>query len=123
MGYRFTSNHGPFLRKHGSLKDMIMSNMAMDIEANIKTTAGTPVKTGLMKAQVRHFRNGMGQWRVEADAEYSAYQELGMRRDGSHRVRHYSTPGTSSGWFKRAINAVLRNKNSYIQEAKTALNL
>jgi hypothetical protein len=123
MSFKFTSNHNPFLRKHAALKDMIMGNMAMDIEAAIKTTAGTPVKHGIMKSQVRHFKNTNMQWRVEANAEYSGYQELGQRRDGSHRVRHYTTPGTSAGWFMRAINSVLKHRKSYIDEAKVAVGM
>jgi len=119
----FKSNRGSFMRKNDALKDMVQGHMAGDIERAIKTTAGTPVKTGGMKSEVRHFKTANDQWRVEAGKKYSAYQERGARRDGSHRVRQYTTPGTSSGWFKRAINGVIKNRNSYIQEARKALGL
>lgn len=119
----FTSTRSEFNRKHGAFKEMVMAHMSMDIEVAIKTSSGTPVKTGNMKSQVRHFKAASNKYRVEADAAYSAYQERGARADGSYRVRRYTTPGTSAGWFLRAIEGVLSNRNNYIQEAKKALNL
>lgn len=111
------------MRKNDSFKDMVQGHMAGDIDMAIKTTAGTPVKTGGMKSEVRHFRSPSGGFRVEAGKGYSAYQERGARADGSHRVRKYTTSGTSSGWFRRAINGVIKNRNSYISEARKALGL
>ncbi len=119
----FKSNRGAFERNNEALKDMIQGHMAMDIETAIKTSAGTPVKTGAMKADVRHFKSTNNKWRVEADKAYSAYQERGARADGSHIVKHYTTPGTSAGWFKRAIDSVVKNREAYIMEAKKALRI
>lgn len=129
----FTPKHGEFLRKNAIAKDMVLGHMAMDIEIAIKTTAGTPVSNtkqsgnrsggGHMKAEARHFKNRNNQFRVEVNKKYAAYQERGARADGSHRVRHYSTAGTSAGWFRRAIASVAKNGNNYVIEAKRALNL
>lgn len=119
----FISKRMFFERDNAVLKDLILGRMSMDIEVGIKTTAGTPVKTGGMKSEVRHFKSGNDEWRVEAGKGYSAYQERGARADGSHRVRRYTTAGTSAGWFQRAIGRVLINKRSYIEEAKRALGL
>jgi hypothetical protein len=112
-----------FDAKNEALKDMIQGHMAMDIEVAIKTSAGTPVKTGAMKADVRHFKSARNKWRVEADKAYSAYQERGARQDGSHVVKHYTTPGTSAGWFKRAIDSVVKNRDAYIMEARKSMGL
>lgn len=124
---RFRSTPDDFLRKNEAFKDMVQGHMAMDVEIAIKTTAGTPVKTGMMKSQVRHFKTGNGQWRVEADAGYSAVQEAGVRMTGAgaptQRFKHYTTPGTSAGWFMRAIDGVLKNRDQYIMGAREALNL
>lgn len=119
----FVSKHAEFERKNAAFKDMVQGRMAGDIDRAIKTTAGTPVKTGLMKSDVRHFKTADGRWRVEAGKAYAAYQERGARADGSHRVRHYTTSGTSAGWFKRAIDSVVSHKQNYIQEAKRAVGL
>lgn len=130
----FKSNRHLFERNNEAFKDMVLGHMAQDIEIGIKTTAGTPVSNtkasgnkrgggGHMKTEARHSRMGMGMFRVDVNKEYAAYQERGMRADGSHRVRNYSTSGTSAGWFKRAVNTVLRSKGNYINEARRALNL
>lgn len=123
----FISKRESFNRNNEALKDMVQAHMAMDIEVAIKTTAGTPVKTGNMKSMVRHFKSSANQWRVEADAGYSAVQEIGRRMTGrgapTKQFKNYTTAGTSAGWFKRAINGVLQNKVQYIEEARKALNL
>lgn len=117
------SKRSEFNTKHRAFVDMVQGRMAMHVEIGIKTTAGTPVKTGAMKADVRHFKTAGGAWRVEADKGYSAYQERGARADGSHRIRKYTTSGTSAGWFRRAIDNVLKDKDTYIKEASKAVQL
>lgn len=112
-----------FLRKNQSFMEMVKGHMAMDIEVLLKTSAGMPVKTGAMKSDTRHFKTAGGGYRVEVDKAYASYQERGRRADGSHVVRNYTTPGTSSGFFMRAIGMVLRNRTSYIDEARKALGL
>lgn len=122
MGARFISKASSFLGKNDALKDMIVAHMAQDIEVAIKTSAGTPVKTGDMKSWVRHEKIGEGRYRVRAEKEYSAVQEAGIRR-GARPFSRYTTSGTSAGWFKRSIDSVSRNKVAYVQEAKKALNI
>lgn len=39
---------------------------------------------------------------------YAAYQERGMRADGSHVVRRYTTPGTGSRYLQNAFESVLK---------------
>lgn len=123
MGYVFKSNRSTFNNKNHAFKDMVQGRMAADIEVALKTTAGMPVKTGAMKSETRHFRSPKGGFRVEIDKAYAAYQERGMRADGSHAVRHYTTGGTGKGFFRRAIDGVVKNRDNYIKEAKRALNL
>lgn len=127
MSFLFSSHRDAFNRSNEALKDMIQGRMAMDIEVAIKTSSGIPVKTGAMRADVRHFKNDKGQWRVEADKEYSAVQEAGMRMTGkgapTKRFSHYTSAGTKYGWFKRSIDSVVRRKEAYILEARRATNL
>lgn len=123
----FKSNRRVFTSKHDEFKDVLMGHIAQDIEVAIKTTAGTPVKDGVMKSMVRHFRANNGQFRVEANAEYSAVQEVGRRMSGpgapTAAFKNYTTPGTSAGWFGRAIMSVLKNKDNYVKEAARAVGL
>lgn len=120
---RFISKSGDFFRKNAAFKDMVQDHMAQDIEVALKTRSGMPVRHGIMKGSTHHFRSPRGGYRVEIDIAYAAYQERGRRADGSHVVRNYTTAGTSSGFFARAIGSVMRNKMRYFDEARRALNL
>lgn len=132
---KFSSNRAPFNSKNESFKDMVMGHMAMDIEAFLKLDSRMPVSNtkesgnkrgggGHMKAEARHFINPNGKgFRVEINKSYAAYQERGARADGSHRVQHYSTPGTGAGFFKRSVDAIWKNRIGYLNEARKALNL
>lgn len=44
---------------------------------------------------------------------YASYQERGMRYDGSHVVKNYTTPGTGPHFARDAVEIVMRNVNSY----------
>jgi hypothetical protein len=117
----FSSKRDEFMKKNNSLVDMVTAHMAQDIERAIKIEVGTPVDTGQMKAATRSFRNGLGKHRVEINKEYAAVQEAGFIK-GS-RIQNYTTPGTSSGFFQRAIKNVWRRRTNYVTEAARALGL
>jgi hypothetical protein len=123
----FSSDRSEFMRKNDAFLDLLKGSMAMDIEVGIKMTAGTPVKTGDMKAETRHFRSETGGFRVETDKEYAAVQEAGQRLTGpgapTQPFENYTTPGTSAGWFQRAIDAVLDNQANYVTRAAEAVGL
>lgn len=40
--------------------------------------------------------------------KYGAYQERGERYNGSHKVRHYTTPGTGKHFLKDSGDAVVK---------------
>lgn len=124
---KFTSNQVAFLKTNEQLKDMVLGHISLDIDRYVKTAAGTPVKTGDMKAETRAFKNKSGQWRVESGKEYSAVQEAGRRMRGpgapTAPFKHYTTSGTGAGWFHRAIAAIVGNAPSYVDEAARALGL
>jgi len=48
-------------------------------------------------------------------ARYAQYQERGARRDGSHRVRNYTTGGTGSGFAEDAIKQVDKDRAKYLK--------
>ena len=39
---------------------------------------------------------------------YAAYQERGMRADGSHKVRNYTTPGTHAHFLEESGDAIVK---------------
>lgn len=124
---KFTSRQKDFLRKNEDLKDMVIGTMALDIDRFIKVSAGTPVKTGDMKAETRAFKARSNKWRVESAKVYSAVQEAGQRMSGpgapTAKFENYTTAGTGPGWFARSIAAIFANRSSYITNAARALGL
>lgn len=44
---------------------------------------------------------------IKWEAKYAKYQYRGMREDGSHVVKKYTTPGTGPYWDKRMVSADL----------------
>jgi len=69
-----------------------------------------------------------GNLRINADIQekyiiyespYAEYQYYGMREDGSHKVRNYTTPGTGPYWDNRMWSAekkdVIEEVQSYIR--------
>lgn len=56
---------------------------------------------------------------ITYESEYAKYQYKGMREDGSHVVRNYSTPGTGPYWDKRMWSVqkdkILRQVENYIK--------
>lgn len=47
-------------------------------------------------------------WRISYNKAYAAYQHRGARRDGSHRVRNYSTSGTGKLYLSKPGDEVAR---------------
>ena len=116
----FKSMRSEFNRRNQGFIEMCQQRLAMNIEVVIKTGGKTPVDTGEMKSQVRHFRYGKG-FRVEANAIYSAVQEVGQRE--GYQFKNYTTAGTGAGWFQDAIDRTLENRDSYIMESARANGL
>lgn len=49
------------------------------------------------------------------ESPYASYQYYGMRQDGSHKVKNYTTPGTGPYWDKRMWSA---DKDKVIKEVQ-----
>lgn len=56
--------------------------------------------------------------KIVYESPYATYQYYGMRADGSHVVKNYTTPGTGTYWDKRMWSAegsdVLRQTQNYL---------
>lgn len=59
-----------------------------------------PYKTGHLAREVVEEPNA-----VNYVSPYAKYQYYGIRSDGTHEVKHYSTPGTGKYWDKRMWSA------------------
>lgn len=79
-----------------------------------KANPQTPLSRGLptdgdLREQVEKRidnKSGIIRWKVP----YASYQERGARYDGSHRVTHYTTPGTGRQFAKKAVKEVVTSK-------------
>lgn len=81
-------------------------------DATIKTSKITaPLLNGPLRNSSRIVRNGPLNYSAMyggGNVEYAGYQERGMRRDGSHKVRHYTTPGTGAHFLRNAGDVVTK---------------
>lgn len=47
------------------------------------------------------------------EVPYASYQERGMRADGTHVVRNYTTPGTGKDFAKNAVEDVMSRVDEF----------
>lgn len=80
----------------------------------------TPLKSHQLRASIKLSSQGTTQ-RIKWDQPYAQYQERGMRHDGTHVVRHYTTAGTGPGFAKNAIKRSLKKMPSYYAQAAQAI--
>ena len=52
---------------------------------------------------------------ITYEQEYAKYQYYGMRKDGSHVVKNYTTPGTGPYWDKRMVSAEIKDVIKEVQ--------
>ena len=81
-------------------------------DATVRTSKVTaPLLTGKLRNSSRVVRNAPLNYSAlygGGNVPYAAYQERGMRRDGSHVVRHYTTPGTGAHFLRNAGDATAK---------------
>ena len=50
------------------------------------------------------------------ESPYASYQYYGIRKDGTHKVHNYTTPGTGSYWDKRMVSAEMQDVVKEVQD-------
>lgn len=53
---------------------------------------------------------------ITYESPYAHYQYIGMREDGTHVVKHYTTPGTGNYWDKRMVSAEMQDVVKEVQD-------
>jgi hypothetical protein len=53
------------------------------------------------------------------DQVYALYQWFGIRADGTHKVHHYTTPGTTKQWVEAARNKCGKRWHDILQKRFT----
>lgn len=94
--------------------------MKMRNDAFILSQAKVPYKEGDLSASGKQERRKLHSHRVSYGESLSdpraAYQERGMRRDGSHVVRNYTTAGTNKNFLKDAATNVINKSSQYAKQ-------
>lgn len=53
---------------------------------------------------------------ITYESPYAKYQYRGMREDGSHKIKNYTTPGTGPYWDRRMVSAEMPQVISEVQK-------
>lgn len=53
---------------------------------------------------------------ITYESPYASYQYYGERKDGSHKVENYTTPGTGPYWDKEMISAEIDDVVNEVQK-------
>ena len=65
-------------------------------------SAGSIQSAGGLRDSGRVEKGQSGDMYIVWDTVYALYQWFGMRADGTHKVTHYTTPGTGRQWVEAA---------------------
>lgn len=90
----------------GKASDLAMyalaEQMLADSEKFVPYSAGSSQSAGNLRESGKVVKGEDGVFYLVYDAVYALYQWYGVRADGSHRVQHYTTPGTGKMWVDAA---------------------
>lgn len=53
---------------------------------------------------------------ITYESPYAKYQYYGVRQDGTHQVKNYTTPGTGTYWDKRMVSAEIDDVVKEVQD-------
>ena len=53
---------------------------------------------------------------ITYESPYARYQYYGIREDGTHEVKNYTTPGTGPYWDKRMVSAEMQDVVKEVQD-------
>jgi len=72
-------------------------------------------KGGGLRSRRRIEQKNLTSYDIHWSVPYAEYQNRGSRRDGSHRVRNYTTPGTGKGFIDAGLNYVKKTYKGYFK--------
>ena len=83
-------------------KYALAEQMLADSEKFVPYSAGSSQSAGGLRESGKIVQGEGGALYLVWDTVYALYQWYGVRADGSHRVQHYTTPGTGKQWVEAA---------------------
>lgn len=82
----------------------LAEQMLADSEKFVPYSGGSIQSAGGLRESGKVVRGDNGAFYLVWDTVYALYQWFGVRADGTHRVTHYTTPGTGKQWVEAARN-------------------
>lgn len=110
-----------FIKSVEDANDRALNKMSVDIERLAKQYA--PHDKGPLHSSGAHHRLAKLAYRIIFNKEYAAYQERGMRRDGTYVVKNYSKPGKKAHFLEDSARQVSANANSYFSNENSLVRL
>ena len=83
-------------------KYVLAEQMLADSEKFVPYSAGSSQSAGNLRESGKIVKGEGGALYLVWDTVYALYQWFGVRADGTHRVRHYTTAGTGRQWVETA---------------------
>lgn len=81
----------------------LAEQMLADSEKFVPFSAGSSQSAGNLRESGKVVKGeSSGRFYLVWDTVYALYQWFGVRADGTHRVRNYTTPGTGTQWVEKA---------------------
>lgn len=106
MSVKVTDKSGKFVNIAEDALDQILSRAAIDIVRLAKMKV--PQKTSGLQDSGRNVPIVKMKHMVVFNKEYAGYQEYGQRKDGSHKVKKYSTPGTGKRFLRDSAQQIVK---------------
>lgn len=97
----------------------LAEQMLADSEKYVPYSGGSSQSAGDLRESGRVEKGESGRFYLVWDTVYALYQWFGVRADGSHRVRKYTTPGTGTQWVDKAKAAKMDNWQKIAQKKFT----
>lgn len=117
MAVRVDNRMGAFTASNEKAMERALERMGNDIF--VLSQFKVPYEHGDLKASGEHKLMGRLHRRIqygEKGAEaYASYQHRGMRRDGSHVVRHYTTAGTGKHFLMESGDIISTKASQYFK--------
>lgn len=109
-----TMAHATELAKY-ALAEQILA----DSEQFVPYSGGSSQSAGNLRESGKVVAGESGRVFIVWDTVYALYQWFGVRADGTHRVKHYTTPGTGKLWVDTARARFASRWHDIVQKAFT----
>lgn len=112
----FNNNTLSVLRAYGNMSARAVRSMAEDVvKVSNPKTPHSGTRGGGLRSQRRIEQVTPESYRIHWESPYAEYQNRGSRRDGSRRVRNYTTPGTGAGFVELGLKVVKQKYKEYFR--------